>query len=464
MLTAVVLLAALTFIYPKVLSGAQAVARFIKDPQTEASRGSMESVREQLGRLIRQATRGHRRFVIVVDDLERCRPPRAVEVCEVASQLLDHTDTVTILVADMEAVAMSAAIKYRALERPVSGSGSESLRAAYMQYGREYLQKLVQIQFDLPPVSSEQLQEMLTRPHDSQDTSSVVQLSRSTEAKSGNRRGDKISRWAIGVFVALLLIAVVSVIFAPPAPGETRASSIGYGLLGVGFIAVVVAIVGWGTISAARARKRARARREDIDRTIREQPAGTPVAKAVENISTSGTKTGEVSIEKRYLRLVIEQPLIVSRADALVLEFLPRRPRAAKRLLNQVRLMISIAIARGLFVLPGSGGGETEEEKRQEELADRVGKWLVLRERWPDVALAAEKDTKLIETLENAAQQNDVKRLEDCLSSKEVSGLEDLDILIRLLGRKPIFGDLSKLTMLSGASSTSLDRSRFGGI
>jgi len=220
---------------------------------------------------------------------------------------------------------------------------------------------------------------------------------------------------------------------------------------------VIVAIVGWAAIraiSAARARKRARARRDEID-AILEQSAGTTVDEAVESISRGGTKADEVSIEKRFLRLV--QPLVVSRADALAFEFMPSRPRAAKRLLNQVRLMISIAIARGLFVLPGSGGeGETnkEVEERQKDLADRVGKWLVLRERWPDVALAAEKDTKLIEALESAARQENIKDLQDCLSSRGISGIEDQDVLMRLLVKEPRFEDISKLALLSTASST----------
>jgi hypothetical protein len=463
-LTVFVLLSALAFIYPRVLSGTQAVARFIKDPQVEAAQGSMASVREQLGRLIRQATRGHRRFVIFVDDLERCRPPRAVEICEVASQLLDHADTVTILVADMEAIAMSAAIKYRALERPDSAAGSESLRAAYMQYGREYLQKLVQIQFDLPPVSREQLEKMLVRkPDDKQDTSPVAQPTLSTRNKSENSSSrPRWSRWAIWSFVALLLLAVASVVLTAPPQGETRASSIGYGLLGVGVIAAGIAITG-GAIVSAISRKRARARRKEIDRTIREQSAETTMDKAVENISPGRAKVGDVSIEKRYLRLAMEQPLVVSRADSLVFEFLPRRPRAAKRLLNQVRLMISIAIARGLFVLPGGGGeDETEREKRQKDLADQVGKWLVLRERWPDVALAAQKDTRLIETLENAARQDNMKDLQDCLSSNEISGIEDLGVLKRLLEKEPRFEDFSRLTLLSAASSTTSDQFRFG--
>ena len=99
----------------------------------------MQQLREQLGKLIRQALRnpgpftnwlkdtwplatrlsarlrGRRRLVLVVDDLERCRPPRGVEVCEAASQLLGHPDVMTILVADMSTLAASAGIKYSQL-------------------------------------------------------------------------------------------------------------------------------------------------------------------------------------------------------------------------------------------------------------------------------------------------------------------------------------------------------------
>ena len=85
-LTLIIILAALAFIYPKIFSGTQAIARFINDPKSEAARGSIDSVSRQLGDLIGSATRGNRRFIVFVDDLERCRPPRAVDVCEVVSQ------------------------------------------------------------------------------------------------------------------------------------------------------------------------------------------------------------------------------------------------------------------------------------------------------------------------------------------------------------------------------------------
>ena len=181
---ALLMLAALA-IWPKVFASAQAAARFVDDPKSEAATGSMWQVREQLGQLIRKAIRNpgrfgkwlrktwpslakrvpryrqeRRRVVLIIDDLERCRPPRAIDVCEVASQLLGHDDVVTIIVGDMATLAASAEIRYAALETSIQPKGA---------YGRLYLEKLVQIQFDLPPPSPENLRSILAGPADAAD-------------------------------------------------------------------------------------------------------------------------------------------------------------------------------------------------------------------------------------------------------------------------------------------------------
>lgn len=149
-------------VWSKLFAIAQAAASFVDDPRSEAAKGSMLQVRDQLGKLIRQSAR-RRRLVIFVDDLERCRPPRAVEVCEVASQLLGHTNVVTVLIADMNVIAASAGIKYAKLEGkylPADGS-DQAWPGASAAYGRLYLQKIVQIQFDLPIARPQALRAMV---------------------------------------------------------------------------------------------------------------------------------------------------------------------------------------------------------------------------------------------------------------------------------------------------------------
>src|SRR5205823_1018504 len=130
---------------------ASSVAEFVKDPKSAAESGSMREVREQLGRLIDQR-RGRGRFVIFVDDLERCKLPRAVDVLEVINQLLAHPGVVTIVLADMPAVIACAELKYKALidrYRPTVASTMASSPVP-QAYGRAYLKKIIQLQFDLP--------------------------------------------------------------------------------------------------------------------------------------------------------------------------------------------------------------------------------------------------------------------------------------------------------------------------
>jgi hypothetical protein len=457
-LTVILALAVLAFIYPRVLTGAQAVARFVKNPEAEAAHGSIASVRTQLGNLIRQATGGHRRFVIFIDDLERCRPPRAVEVCEVASQLLDHHDTVTVLVADMDAIAMSAAIKYRALELPDQGAApGEPLKGVYMRYGRGYLQKLVQIQFDLPPATPGQLRTMLSGAR-IPDASKPPYIA-SREAGDGilpalqssvNWRTARRNAYAISIGIGSLVIsAYVAYIATKLTAKGSHATSAWYGSVGL----VAFATLGLAAVSALTAilqslrRRQRRALRRMIDVTIGEQSAGTTVEQAIESFSSATPKVSPVSVEKRYFRAVMD-PEIVRRADEQVFKFLPKRPRAAKRLLNQVRLMISIAIARGLFVLPGDDAGS----EQQKTLADRVGKWLILRERWPDLAMGADRDAGLIRILEDAAAHDNADSLRIELDTLRMPEVDDLNDLRKLLREEPKFGDLSSLMLLSGAS------------
>jgi hypothetical protein len=122
----------------RVFATAKSAARFIDDPRSAATRGSMAEVKHQLGTLIRHATRDGW-LVILVDDLDRCESARALEVCRVASQLLAHEGVVTILLADMSRISESAAIRYAA-----GSDGSDAAEATRQvgDVGRRYLEKI----------------------------------------------------------------------------------------------------------------------------------------------------------------------------------------------------------------------------------------------------------------------------------------------------------------------------------
>jgi len=134
---------------------------FVQSPEKAAEDGTIQAARRQLRRLIRQATLGGNRFVVFVDDIERCKPPRAVDVLDAVNQLLDHDRVIVVLLGDMATVAAAAQLKYKDLvqvyatnaELAPSGTNRNEV------FGRLYIQKIVQFQFDLPALSSDAMQD-----------------------------------------------------------------------------------------------------------------------------------------------------------------------------------------------------------------------------------------------------------------------------------------------------------------
>ena len=126
---------------------------FVQSPDKAAEAGVIQSARTRLRQLIEQATRRGNRFVLFVDDLERCKPPRSVDVMDAVSQLLDHKNVVVVLLGDMAAVAAAAQLKYKDLAEiyvPSAGVTQTGPDRGKEAFGRLYLQKIVQFQFDLP--------------------------------------------------------------------------------------------------------------------------------------------------------------------------------------------------------------------------------------------------------------------------------------------------------------------------
>lgn len=136
----------------KLLSTAS-LGRFVNSPDKAAENGTIESARAHLGTLIQQATWRGNRLVVFVDDIERCTPPRSIDVLDAINQLMDHPGAIVVLLGDMATVAAAAQLKYKDLAEtliPNSGVATLGPERGKEVFGRLYLQKIVQFQFDLP--------------------------------------------------------------------------------------------------------------------------------------------------------------------------------------------------------------------------------------------------------------------------------------------------------------------------
>jgi hypothetical protein len=84
-----------------------------------------------------------------------------------------------------------------------------------------------------------------------------------------------------------------------------------------------------------------------------------------------------------------------SSAEKAILALLPPVPRTAKRLLNRLYFLLVVAYNRNLLSL-----GRVSPEQ--------LGKWAVLLDRWPEAGRVIIKNPQLVQSLEDAAEDQDV--------------------------------------------------------
>lgn len=385
-----VLAATSVAVWQKVFAFTESAAHFVSEPASEAARGSMALVRDQLGRLIHQATRTDGRLVIFVDDLERCRPPKALEVCEVTSQLLSHGSVVVVLIADMQAIATSARIKYEELNTTPGGAD---------ECGRRYLQKMVQIQLDLPLPQPGEMEKLVRR--EGMAAAAVDDITDAApwrvrwqrvaarleelraQAPDASWKAVELVGWKffwLGTTITLVILQGLSIDTSNSnSPGSTAAGVVLFAGLAV------------GTASSLH-RWQARRRRRTVNRQIKlKLQDKTSQAQLESEVVGSVSSAAEQTVARKQV-----QSYLTNAADELqevervILRNPPAVPREAKRMLNHARLLTRIARQRSMF-----DGALTPEH---------LGKWIVLSNRWPEVAAEVADDPKRMAAFEGDAK------------------------------------------------------------
>lgn len=105
--------------------------------------GFLERFRDQFARIVQSTGSGKRRVVIFVDDLDRCGPDKALELMDAIKIFLDVPGCIFVLGIDQSIIAQALMKKY------------PDDRVAQ----REYLSKIIQLPFHLPPLTEDDLME-----------------------------------------------------------------------------------------------------------------------------------------------------------------------------------------------------------------------------------------------------------------------------------------------------------------
>jgi hypothetical protein len=383
-------------------------AHFVDEPASEAALGSMQEVRAQLGGLISQATRGERRLVICIDDLERCEPDQALGVCHVASQLLGHEDVVTLLLADMSIVAEAAPGK--------------SL----------YLQKLIQLQFQLPPPNVNLLRQMVTRITGEKLITEGLFWALVERVSTTFRAGE-----GKGIVTAVTgVIPVMSGIFylwsrndSSSSNDENTSWSWWDWLLVLGVPGVVLVGLGtWLLVHVVRSLRRRRLIAK-IDAALREELSNRSItiSELVDAVGERFNDKHDELIRQRAQRLFTDESALLQEAESAYLAFLTV-PRSVKRAINHLRILLVIADGREML-----GGSPTLNRSH-------LWKWVVLGERWPDLASELASEPNKAMDLEEAKTAQDIERT---LSQWELSTASS-DSLLEFIRADPAFGDVAR--------------------
>ena len=123
--------------------------RLIEHERVEQYREQVQSL-EQFQQAFRDlmlnhVLRGHRRLYLFIDDLDRCFPEAAVSVLEALKLLFNIPGCVFILGMDRHVVEQGIRVRYQEFALGPAGT-------AYPVDARQYLDKIIQIPFTLPPL------------------------------------------------------------------------------------------------------------------------------------------------------------------------------------------------------------------------------------------------------------------------------------------------------------------------
>jgi hypothetical protein len=426
---------------------AKSVGEFVRDPQSAAKSASMTEVRRQLHALIRGATPRGSKFVIFIDDLDRCRPPRLIDLFEVVNQLLDHPSVVTVMMADMQVVAKSAEITYESLLKPAHKPQSEASREGQSTYGWDYVQKVIQLQFDLPRHSAEKMKALVSTlakrvPKDDKLTriQTLLEWLKNTVQKVMLEVRNLIDMRAAGspsyLFVALGLAIVAGtwLILSPPISHRLRVTAVALVIFNVSALVALLLAQLIRNISVAR-------RRRKIDEQIDKQIAAggkdfSSVSKALQRINRDWQRDAysQGLLRERLQRYLEDESELQIEAEDEVLKYLEPLPRHAKRVLNRLRLLLFVAHERRMF------GGQPKLTPRH------IGKWAVLCERWPGLAEIIYREPHLMAMLEDTNHQKGLLkgRLQAYQGEREfpfffldVKGIHLADLIERIVEFRP---------------------------
>jgi KAP family P-loop domain len=127
----------------------------------------LDEFQEEFGALVRIVC-GGRPLVIVIDDLDRCLPQKAISVLEAIKQFLDIPGCVFLVALDQEILERAVSAKFTEL---IQESEGVPKNIAQRKFASAYIEKIVQLPISLPATSIERIDAFIKKLFPEDDTS-----------------------------------------------------------------------------------------------------------------------------------------------------------------------------------------------------------------------------------------------------------------------------------------------------
>jgi energy-coupling factor transporter ATP-binding protein EcfA2 len=105
---------------------------------------------------------GGKPLVVIIDDLDRCLPEKAIQVLEAIKLFLDVEGCIFLLAVDRDVVERAIAVKYKDLLAVAKDTQSKP-ELLFTLLGENYFEKIVQLPFALPPISDKHFKDFVTK-------------------------------------------------------------------------------------------------------------------------------------------------------------------------------------------------------------------------------------------------------------------------------------------------------------
>lgn len=136
----------------------QKIAQYIRDPNYKDRIGFLGEFKDDFLSIVDVATsEGKWPLIIFIDDLDRCSPPKPVEIIEAINLLLDAQNCVFVMGMDMRTVAGSIEAKYKDMLTYLGTTDSPG----ELTLGQRFLEKIIQITFHLPRADTNVVQSFI---------------------------------------------------------------------------------------------------------------------------------------------------------------------------------------------------------------------------------------------------------------------------------------------------------------